>query len=184
MENLKILIHAKHYISSMANGINPLNGEYAPEGDTISQERIQKCCSYVADILDKLIENEGNFGTIPKRKFSITSRQLCDVKISNTPIGINDFVKRINAVTDKNMRGISGAKIASWMAEQGYLTVVEKTIPSKKTYKILNEHSAQLELTTTEYVDKKKGEISQQILYGPKAQKFILDNIDKITVSE
>ena len=59
IRHLKILIHAKHYISSMANGINPLNGEYAPQGDTISQERIQKCCAYVADILGKLIENGG-----------------------------------------------------------------------------------------------------------------------------
>lgn len=183
MENLKVLIHAKHYISAMANGINPLNGEYAPDGDTISQQRIQKCCSYVADILDKLIENEGNFGTVPKRKFAITPLQLSDVKISDTPIGINDFAKRINAVTDTNMRGISGAKIAAWMAENGYLTVVEKTVPSKKTYKILNERSAQLGMTTTEYVDKKTGEISQKILYGSQAQKFILDNIDKIAVS-
>lgn len=184
MDDLKILIHARHYIGSMANGINPLNGEYAPQGDTISQERIQKCCSYVANILDKLIENGGEFGRPKRQKFSITPQQISKVEISAEPIGINEFAKRINAATDKNMRGISGAKIASWLAENGYLTVVEKSESVTKTHKVTNERSAVLGITMTELANVSTGEIYQKILYSPQAQRFILDNIDRIMSKE
>ncbi len=181
MDDLKVLIHAKHYIASMSDGINPLNGEYAPQGDTISQERIQKCCAYVADILDKLIKNGGEIGARKKQPFSITQRQLAQVKISDKPIGINEVAKRINCVTESNMKGITGAKIASWLAENGYLTVEEKSETVIKTHKTLNEKSCMLGITSTEIADNVTGEIYEQLLYGPQAQRFILDNLDKIT---
>lgn len=181
MDDLKILIHARHYISSMANGINPLNGEYAPPNDTISQPRIQKCCAYVADMLDKVIENGGELGKPKIKSFSLTPKQLCQVKISDEPIGVNELARRINSVTDKNMRGISGARIASWLAENGYLTVVKKSEAVTKTHKVLNERSRALGMTVTEVTNTSTGVIYEKILYSPEAQRFVLDNIEKMT---
>ncbi len=180
MENLRILKHARHYIASMAEGINPLTGEYASPDDTVSQERIQKCCAYVAGILDKLIENGGSFSN-EKIPFAITPRQCMEVKISKKPIGINDFAKRINAVTEKNMIGISGAMITSWLAENGYLTV-EKIVQMKetvKTRKVVNEQSEKLGITAVQSVNS-SGEAYERLLYSDTAQKFILNNLDKI----
>ena len=181
MENMKVLKHARHYISSMANGINPLNGEYAPPQDTISQERIQKCCAYITEILDKLIENGGTFNA-EKIPFAITPNQCMSVQISTTPIGINDLTKRINAVTPKNMTGISAAKITGWLAENGYLTI--ETSKSLKetttTRKVTNNRSRELGITSVKAIRKSTGEIYEQLLYSDTAQKFILNNMDKI----
>lgn len=183
MDDLKVLIHARQYIASMACGINPLNGEYAPEGDTISNERIQKCCSYVEQILTRVIEN-GGVGANQKRKFAITPVQKSAIKLSAEPIGVNELARRINAVTDKNVTGISGAKIASWLAENGYLSVVETPVQTVKTHKTVNERSALLGISIAEVVDPKTGELIQKPVYSIQAQRFVVDNIDKITAAK
>ena len=78
MDDIRVLKHARHYIASMADGINPLTGEYAPPGDTISQERIQKCCAYVTDILNKLIESGGSFK--PKKNTVFNNTTSVDIR--------------------------------------------------------------------------------------------------------
>lgn len=180
MEDLKILKHARHYIAAMADGINPLTGEYAPPNDTISEERIQKCCRYVKEILDKLIESGGSVKP-QKVPFSITPQQLTEVHVSAEPIGINEIAKRINSVTPKNMTGISGAKIASWLAENGYLTVETFNSVQPKTRKILNERSRALGITSVHGINPKTGEMYEKLLYAETAQRFILNNLYKIT---
>lgn len=183
MEDVKIIKRARHYMAAMSDGINPLTGEYALSGDTISQERIQRCCAYVVEILDKLIENGGSFNA-EKIPFAITPNQCAAVKISDIPIGINDVAKRINAVTPKNMTNISGAKITSWLAENGYLDVETlKSTQTKEitmTKKLLNNRSRELGITAVQAVKRMTGEVYEKLLYNDNAQKFILKNLDKI----
>lgn len=59
MEDIKALKRAKYYMAAMADGINPLTGEYAEKDDTISQEKVQECCAYISELLNKIIENGG-----------------------------------------------------------------------------------------------------------------------------
>ncbi len=188
MEDLKLLKHARHYIASMAQGINPLNGEFAAVGDTISQERIQKCCEYVAGLLGKIIENEGEIGKSPRKprkEFSITPRQIQNIAIFSQPIGINDVAKQINAVCEKGMKKITGAQIASWLANNGYLDVISEETQhvSVKTKKVLNDRSRELGITSATVVDKKTGEVYEKLLYNEHAQRFIVQNLDDISVS-
>ena len=186
MEDLRVLKHARHYILSMAQGINPLNGEFAPDGDTISQERIQKCCDYVAGLIEKIIENNGEIGKkgINKKEFSITPQQISRVNISEIPIGINELAKRINATCEKNMKGISGVKIASWLADNGYLDIEtsEETVQvtSVKTKKVLNERSKEIGITVSQGVKRTTGEVYEKLLYSAEAQRFILRNLANI----
>lgn len=186
MEDLRVLKHARHYILSMAQGINPLNGEFAPDGDTISQERIQKCCDYVAGLIEKIIENNGEIGkkAINKKEFSITPQQISRVNISEIPIGINELAKRINATCEKNMKGISGVKIASWLADNGYLDIEtsEETVQvtSVKTKKVLNERSKEIGITVSQGVKRTTGEVYEKLLYSAEAQRFILRNLANI----
>lgn len=180
MEDMRILKRARDYISAMSEGINPLTGEFVPSGDTVAEARIQKCCEYVAGILNKLIENGGCFDN-EKIPFSITPRQRVEVKTSKEPIGVNELVKRINAVTAKNMRGITGAAITAWLAKKGYLSV-EKTVQTKEsvtTRKVLNERSRELGITAIECVGS-TGKKYERLLYSNTAQRFILDNLDNI----
>lgn len=188
MEDLKLLKHARHYIASMAQGINPLNGEFASDGDTISRERIQKCCDYVAGLLDKIIENGGEIGKSPrksKKEFSITPQQMKNILVFSRPIGINDVAKQINTVCEKGMKKITGAQIASWLANNGYLDVIseETQCVSFKTKKVLNDRSKELGIISTKSVDKKTGEVYEKLLYNEYAQRFIIQNLDDIAAS-
>lgn len=180
MEDMRILKRARYYIAAMSEGINPLTGEFVPSGDTVAEERIQKCCEYVAGILGKLIENGGCFDD-EKIPFSITQRRLMEVNTSKEPIGINELAKRINAVKAKNMRSISGAMITAWLAKKGYLSV-EKTVQTKEsvtTRKVLNERSRELGITAVESVGS-TGKKYERLMYSDAAQRFILDNLNNI----
>ena len=178
MEDIRILKRAKLYMTAMSEGINPLTGEYVPEGDSISQPRIQKCCEYVAGLIDKMITKQ------EKSPFAITPQQCLQVRLSQTPIGISDLAKRINAATPKNISGITGTKIADWLVDNGYLSVETTRTTETKTYvrnrKVLNDRSRELGITMTQGTKKSSGEVYDKLLYSEKAQKFILDNINII----
>lgn len=178
MDEIRILKHARFYMSAMSEGINPLTGEYAPPGDTISQERIQKCCAYVVEQLDKLIVQNGS-ASPRKLPFSITPQQAAQVQLSQTPIGVNDLAKRINAVTAKNMRNITGQSIAKWLANNGYLSQQRTTEEVVKMKKVPNERSSELGITLVK-VTGPDGGTYDKLLYSEKAQRFVLGNINSI----
>lgn len=181
MEDLRLLRHAWHYIDLMSEGINPLNGEKAPAGDTIANEKIQRCFKYVAEVLERAGKAPEK-KVVYKEKFSISPEQLSAVQLSEMPIGVNEIARRINETLDKEkVKCISGAKIASWITVQGYLKVVEGS--DGKGRKTLNERSASLGLSSVEGVNTATGITYEKILYDINAQRYILDNVENIANS-
>ena len=79
---LEKMERAKMYIDKMAEGINPITNEYAPENDTINNVRISRCLFYVSEILEKVIANGGEVTQAVKSTggsrnfFFITDEQL------------------------------------------------------------------------------------------------------------
>ena len=67
MTELETMERAKMYIEKMANGIDPLSGRPVQEGDLINNVRISRCLFYVADILQKVIDNQRRIGRAGKR---------------------------------------------------------------------------------------------------------------------
>ena len=68
MTEREILKHAKNYIDSLANGINPLTGEPVNEGDIVNNVRISRCLFYVSGILGKVLSGEK--AIVPREKKS------------------------------------------------------------------------------------------------------------------
>lgn len=176
MEDLVLLKRAVNYMEKMAMGKNPVTNKDVPQGDTVSEKRVQNCCIYVRDVLDKIIKNDGMIGK--RKKFTVTDELLSKIEISEIPIGISDFAKRINAVKEDTMRGISGTKIASWLAREGYIST--EKIGENKTRKVINERSKEIGIISESKVSRRTGEIYDQLLYSAEAQRFILENLDKI----
>ena len=50
------LHHAKHYIDSLANGLNPLDGTPIPEQDIVNNVKISRCLFFVSDVLRKQLD--------------------------------------------------------------------------------------------------------------------------------
>ena len=140
MEEMEMLARAKMYMDKLANGINPITDEEVSEDDAINNVRLSRCFFYVADVLQKVIENGG---TEKKRRatkppFSITEEQLAGYPYSSTPLSITHIVERINNLVDLNkMEKLTYRAITAWLREMGLLEDADgrygkaKTCPSE-----------------------------------------------------
>lgn len=180
MYDLKLLKRAKLYVDAMSQGINPTNGEYVKETDSLSQDKIQSCMAYISQILNDVIQKNERKQSGKRRPFSITFEQKARVKLSDEPIGINELARRINEVIDKStMRSVSGTKITSWLVVQGYLDQIK--VEGNKTKKTVNSKSAPFGISIRDRVNVDTGEIYTQPVYNRYAQQYILDHIEEIT---
>ena len=55
MEETEKLKLAESYIEKLANGINPVDGKAAPDGDVINNVRVSRCLFYVSSVLKEVI---------------------------------------------------------------------------------------------------------------------------------
>lgn len=178
MYDIKLVRRAKLYADAMAQGINPLNGDYVNEQDSLAQEKIQNCMIFISQILDNVITGGGKVKK-SKTSFSITSEQKSRIETSEEPVGVNELAKRINAVIDADkMRTVSGTKIASWMVKNGYLDVV--TIDDNKTIKTVNSKSAAFGISVRDKVNLDTGDTYKQPVYNKFAQQYIVQHIEEI----
>lgn len=112
MDKLQIIQRAKSYMEMLSNGVDPISGEVVENDSTLRQERLQKCFSFVSEILEEIIktngivtmsDNESTHGyTIVKKKavFSIDLQQKKSIQITNNPIIPSAFVKNVNSVVN------------------------------------------------------------------------------------
>ncbi len=68
---LNKLESAKEFLGKLANGINPINDEFIPNDDTVNDVRISRCLFYVTDVLNQLIEADGNIQNKKNKKKTI-----------------------------------------------------------------------------------------------------------------
>lgn len=193
MEKLQVIQRAKSYMDMLSNGIDPISGELVKNDSTFQQERLQKCFSFVSEILDEIIKTNG-IVTLPatefshgyeavkkKSVFSLNQQQRNSIQVTNNPIIPSAFIKNINSVVDSdNMEKLSLTTINKWLLKQGYLT--ESKVPTviNKNVKTVTPLSTQIGVIEQTVVDPKTGEAKTQLLFSRQAQEFILDNIESI----
>lgn len=193
MEKLQVIQRAKSYMDMLSNGIDPISGELVKNDSTLQQERLQKCFSFVSEILDEIIKTNG-IVTLPatefshgyeavkkKSVFSLNQQQRNSIRVTNNPIIPSAFIKNINSVVDSdNMEKLSLTTINKWLLKQGYLT--ESKVPTviNKNVKTVTPLSTQIGVIEQTVVDPKTGEAKTQLLFSRQAQEFILDNIESI----
>lgn len=193
MEKLQVIQRAKSYMDMLSNGIDPISGELVKNDSTFQQERLQKCFSFVSEILDEIIKTNG-IVTLPatefshgyeavkkKSVFSLNQQQRNSIRVTNNPIIPSAFIKNINSVVDSdNMEKLSLTTINKWLLKQGYLT--ESKVPTviNKNVKTVTPLSTQIGVIEQTVVDPKTGEAKTQLLFSRQAQEFILDNIESI----
>ena len=69
------LHHAKHYIDSLANGLNPLDGTPIPEQDIVNNVKISRCLFFVSDVLRKQLDGHEPKKVSEKKKSCNMYRQ-------------------------------------------------------------------------------------------------------------
>lgn len=175
--NIELLKHAKNYIEKMANGINPLTNERVSDNDLINNIKISRCLFYVNNILGEVISNGGAVNNIPKKiPFNITKEEISKYKYSEEDLTISKIVKKINELrTNENMTKLKATDVCNWLISVGLM--IEGTLYDKKV-KRPTEKGKLIGM----YVEHRIGTTMgyDVILYKRGAQKFIIDNIEKI----
>lgn len=178
MTELETLKRAKLYIDKLSNGIDPLTDSEIKNDSVLNNVRISRCLFYVSGVLGKVIENGGEVKKTAggKSSFTLTKEQLENAEISDTPVGVSIIAKRINALLDENVKGISAVKIANWLVEEGYLA---ENIRSGKREKVTSEKGRALGIETVEAFSP-DGVPYRKNIYNLNAQRFVIDNVMNI----
>ena len=183
MTELEKIAYAKSFIDKLANGINPLDDTPIPDDDIANNVRLSRCFFYVSDILRQVYENGGV--TKPKRApkipFAVTLEQLEKFEYSAEPIAVSEIAKRIYAMADnENMEKVSYRQINQWLLNIGMLYLHD--FGGKKPVKRPTEEGNQIGII----VETRMGRYGeyQVVLYNEDAQRFILDNLEAIAVTE
>ena len=177
MTELETMERAKMYIEKMANGIDPLSGRPVQEGDLINNVRISRCLFYVADILQKVIDNQRRIGRAGKKvPFELREEEKAKFEFSAKPIPISEITKRINAlVNSPSMRSLKNGSISGWLVQAGYL---EERVTDEGKRKRPTDMGREIGILTEERTGYKGA--YDVLLYTESAQRFLIDNIDAI----
>ena len=170
------LKRAKSYIDKMSEGINPITDVKASENETICNDRVSRCLTYVSEILEKVIENGGEVTRVVKKSiplFFITDEQLEKLSPRDKSCYARDIADDINAVTaENNSRKFQGTWISEWMVSVGMLQQTEKG-------KCATEAGVSIGIESQLRQSIQRGEHYVN-MYSPEAQQFLYDNIHAI----
>lgn len=97
------LHHAKHYIDSLANGLNPLDGTPIPEQDIVNNVKISRCLFFVSDVLRKQLDGHEpkKVSEKDKKLFYITEEEKLQYVPSKTPIPASGISYKVNEILDE-----------------------------------------------------------------------------------
>ena len=183
--NIKILERAKMYIEQLSQGVDPITGDKLPDETVLNNERINRCLSYVAEVLELLISHGGIEALANKSReqemlqnaaaqskavlppFELSPAQRQSVYIADKPLDVSTFTRNINnAIDTGSMQKLKGTVFAVWLLKKGFL---ERDGNTKKPTPIGSSIGIIAQVKQT-----------NQLMYSREAQQFLLDNIDEI----
>ncbi|MFY9380982.1 MAG: hypothetical protein WBI55_00345 [Eubacteriales bacterium] len=186
----ELLKRAKHYMDSLAAGVNPIDGAPLDSETILRDKRFIRCFSYISCVLNEKIMSYGKRTSLrptvrqiteqkkQKKRFYLTDEQKASIPITSGHVGINTIAARINDKIDQSvMWGVSGGKLAARLVSLGYLEVtVNEEGGHVRTATELGRASG---ITTLERTDA-VGRYYQQNVYDERMQRFIIDNINEL----
>ena len=114
---------------------------------------------------------------MPERTpFAIAPEQLARFEYAEYGISITEFTKRVNAlINTEQMNELKSKAVSEWLVEAGLLTNV---IVNNKTRRKPSPQGESIGI----YTEQRSGQYGtyEGVFYSPKAQRFIVDNIDTI----
>ncbi|MEG2397003.1 MAG: hypothetical protein RSB11_08220 [Oscillospiraceae bacterium] len=179
MTELEKVERAKSYIDMLANGIDPISENEIEKDAVLNNVRLSRCFFYVSEILGKVIENGGEIGKkvgVILFPFFISEEQIESIEITEEPVGISMFTKRIADVIPEGMKRIPATHITSWLVYKGLLC--ENTYNGKKS-KAVTSKSEQFGIFGLDGISR-TGISYKKIVYNADAQRFIAQNLNAI----
>ena len=122
------MLRAKMYMLKLAAGINPIDDSDISNDSALQNERLKKCFTYVAEVLDNASGNKNNIKKgykeprAARQPFSITSDEIASIELIPHDCVISELTAVINEAAEKDgMKKLQAARINDWLVNQGYL---------------------------------------------------------------
>ena len=174
MTELETMQRAKMYMEKLAQGIDPTTGEVS----ALDNPRLVKCFAYVADVLDRVIQNGGMVGdrsNLPP--FTITVEEISRIELSSEPVRMTELLDRINRVVNTaRMKKLSAGVVSGWLLADGLLEKQQKADGS--TSRLPTGRGRQMGLFT-EIRQGQAGEYTA-VYYDSRAQRYVVDHLPEI----
>ncbi len=183
MTELETLQRAKMYLDQLSVGVNPLDGSAVPAGDVVCQARLVRCFRYVSGVLGQVIDSGGTEAPAKrakKRPYQVPLARRAAFQFSDVPLAASELARRLTALGEDDMRGLSYRALTAWLVETGLLAVVH----SEGGGGHKRPTAAGLEMGIS--VEERTGAKGpyRVVVYHRAAQQFILDNLDAIISAE
>lgn len=174
MTELDIMKHAKSYLDSLSQGIDPISGQPVPGDSVLNNVRLEKCFRYVSGVLEQVIANGGKVVSGAPVPFYITPEELQCISPAQEPLRISQLAKLItDAVDDPQRIPLRATVMTDWLLEKGFIEKRERPdgkfqrLPTPTGESIgISVHTVQGQYGSYESVD-----------YAPAAQRFLLDHL-------
>ena len=180
MTDLELTTRAKEVIDKLANGLDPYTNIPLSDDALLNDPRLIRCFFHISKKLHEIIVNGGEVGRKSTKHllpFRLSEEQKSRVAISENPLGITDFVDKINEVVDTSiMKKCKTTTITDWLVEKEFLNVVIIADKKKKLPTIKSELVGIFKEERTSSL----GFPYTVVLYNKDAQQFILDSLDEI----
>lgn len=192
MNKRQIIQHAKNYMDLLSKGIDPISQKEI--GPIAAEPRLQKCFSFVSEILEELLANGGyvalptdgseapQFELVRKKvAFQLSREQRRNVYITSAPVAPNTFVNHVNRVVDSEaMEKLSIKWISAWLLKNAYIIETKQPAVINRTVMKPLPKAARIGISEEETIDPKTGEVKTRLMLTRQAQQFLLDNLDQI----
>lgn len=175
----EMIEHARIVLQKIAKGIDPLTGESIEEESFLNHPRIIRCFYFVDEVLQNLLH--GAYTATKKSGFMITPEEKSRVKFPEGNIGINDFAKSINAVTDVSFcKRITGVEITKGLKRAGVLS--EISVGENKTRTVTNARSSSygFEMERRDF----NGVDYEMVVMNEQGKRYILDSLEELLKAE
>lgn len=190
----KKIYRAKSYMDDMRQGIDPVSKLPVPADSVIRQEKVINCFSFISELLDEMLnsfeceqdsaseeEDVSEERTPVKVPFHLQNSQINQIKMSRSPLAVSTFIKRINAVVDKqSTKSIRAKDIHGWLTTKGFL--VERTVQIVKEEKEYIPAANAPDIGVIDVIKQRDNGQPEHhsIKLTQIGQQFILDNIEEI----
>lgn len=169
------------YIQRIAEGCNPVNNMVAREDSVLNNPNVIRCMFFVKEILEEVKRNGGVIcdaaKTSKKRKEAFPFEVLKDFQYKED-LSITHVLKQVHSLADnENVEKFNAQAVNQWLKKNGCLTVEYREEVNKEVT-VPTEKGKKLGIYTE--VRNISGRVYVAVIYGRKAQEFVVRNLENI----
>lgn len=183
--DLKKLDTAITYVQRIADGYNPVNNMIAREDSVLNDPNVIRCMFFVKEILEEVRRNNGEIGgsaKTAKKKVEKFPFEVLKTFQYQEDLSITHVLKQAHALANnENVEKFNAQTVGQWLKKNGYLTVEYREEVSKEVT-VPTEKGKEIGIYTE--VRNITGRVYIAVVYGRKAQEFIVRNLEGIVRGE